>query len=222
MTARLTDAELDVLERLARDALGGPLKIETGRGSSYVVSCATGIAFYRSVDGFEDSAPHFDDARYFIAAVNVLPSLLAEVREMRAFDVAICDAARLFAVPRLRVPTLNDRMALVTAIGEWRVGAVEGGARIGAAAATLRDACSAANGEPKRLEGHVADVVAELGDLRAKLARVEGYRERLAAALESDDRVIAGGGDLDGALHEAAEHARSGGFDDAIFGKDGE
>lgn len=65
-------------------------------------------------------------------------------------------------------------------------------------------------------------LLAEVREVRAKLARVEGYRERLAAALEDDDRVIAGGGDLDGALHEAAEHARRGGFDAAIFGKDGE
>lgn len=61
-----------------------------------------------------------------------------------------------------------------------------------------------------------------IDEWRTKSVRVGGYRERLAAALEDDDRVIAGGGDLDGALHEAAEHARRGGFDAAIFGKEGE
>lgn len=94
MTNRLTDEELEELERLEQDATPGPWVFRDDSCGEYrVLGPDCKLVFNKDFGGLRRHLmpPHEEDARLFVAARNALPSLLAEVRELRAIVAQIDD-----------------------------------------------------------------------------------------------------------------------------------
>lgn len=84
---RLTDEELEELERMEREATPGPWGYAGDGFTDDVFADAECVASLRVHQNGDRTAAN---ARFFAASRNALPSLLAEVRELRA----VADAAR--------------------------------------------------------------------------------------------------------------------------------
>lgn len=92
---RLTDKELAELEQLEREATPGPWVFRDDSCGEYrVLNQDCKLVFNKDFDDLRRHLmpPHEEDARLFVAARNALPSLLAEVRELRA---AVAAEARI-------------------------------------------------------------------------------------------------------------------------------
>jgi hypothetical protein len=66
----------------------------------------------------------------------------------------------------------------------------------------------------------IISIVSEVRELRALKARVEGYRERLAAKLDHVAETWTELGNWQQAVHRIADEAREGYFDEVVFGEE--